>query len=214
MPSFWAKEGTFYAWTSLFGLGIFAVCYGYIKWLGIPGELNKSVADAAIILMGFSMWLSSLCYFWDALDWAIIYRKYLGLIGFAFAIAHLVLSWQPFMALFTASTWEQDRAWPAFAGTVALVIFAIMALISNSFAAKRLGGKVWRYILRTGYIAVLFVLAHVVLLRWARWVTWFQEGMPTPPSPSLIVSVFMVVVVVMRAMLWWSIGQKRLGVRR
>jgi DMSO/TMAO reductase YedYZ heme-binding membrane subunit len=182
--------------------------------LGIPGELNKSVADAAIILMGFSMWLSSLCYFWDALDWAIIYRKYLGLIGFAFAIAHLVLSWQPFMALFTASTWEQDRAWPAFAGTVALVIFAIMALISNSFAAKRLGGKVWRYILRTGYIAVLFVLAHVVLLRWARWVTWFQEGMPTPPSPSLIVSVFMVVVVVMRVMLWWSIGQKRLGVRR
>jgi DMSO/TMAO reductase YedYZ heme-binding membrane subunit len=200
------REGWFYLKTSILSLVVFGGCYAYLRFLGIPGELNKSAADAAIILMGWSMLLSSVCYFWNSLDWAIIYRKYLGLVGFAYAIAHLVLSWQPFVNLFQAETWQRGAAWPAFAGTLAMVIFTIMAIISNSFLARKLGGLWWRRILRTGYVAIIFVWLHVVLLKSARWVTWYQEGMQTLPSLSLLVSVFMVIVIVMRVALWWSLA--------
>lgn len=199
-------EGWYYIKTAVLSLAVFGACYGYLWFLAIPGELNKSVADTAIILMGWSMLLSSVCYFWNAMDWAIIYRKYLGLVGFAYALAHMALSWQPFVNLFLAETWQKGAAWPALAGTVAMVIFAIMAAISNSLLARKLGGLWWRRILRTGYVAIIFVWLHVVLLKSARWLTWYQEGMQTLPSLSLLVSVFMVVVLVMRLALWWSLA--------
>lgn len=201
------RELKFYFRTSIFGAVIFGLCYGYIKYLGIPGELNKSVADTAILLMGFSMLLSSVSYFGNRLDWTVVYRKYLGLIGFAFALAHLVLSWGAFTALLKTETWQQGRYWPAFAGLLALSIFTVMALVSNTLLARTLG-KYWRYVLRTGYIAVLFVLLHVVLLKSPRWITWYQEGMKTPPSLSLIVAVFMLVVVGMRLFLWYRLSRR------
>lgn len=201
-----ARELKFYVKTGIFSAVVFAACYGYLKFLAIPGEINKSVADTAILLMGLSMLMSSISYFFNRLDWAVIYRKYLGLVGFSYAIAHVLLSWDAFTALLKVSTWEQGKYWPAFAGLTALVIFAIMALVSNSTLARSLG-KYWRVVLRTGYIAVIFVFAHVVLLKSARWITWFEEGMKTPPSLSLIVTVFMAIVLVMRVVLWLSLSR-------
>ena len=202
------KEIALYLKSGIFGLIVFGLCYAYLKWMNIPGELNKSVADTSILLMGLSMLISSICYFWNFLDWTIAYRKYLGLIGFAFGVSHLALSWAPFMSLFEAKTWEQGRMWPVLAGAVAFVIFTIMVLISNSFMARSLGGKVWRFILRTGYVALILVFVHVVLLKSARWITWYEGGMKTPPSLSLIVSVFMGVVLLMRVILMISVSRK------
>lgn len=199
------EELPFYLKSGIFGSLVFALSYAYMGWLNIPGQLNKSMADTAIILMGFSMLLSSVCYFWNFLDWAIIYRKYLGLIGFAFALAHIALSWTPFMSLFTINTWQQGKMWPLFMGAVALGIFCIMAFVSSSFIARKLGFVTWKRILRTGYGAVILVWFHVVLLKSARWVTWYQGGMRTPPSLSLLVSMFMIVVIIMRIFLWWSL---------
>jgi DMSO/TMAO reductase YedYZ heme-binding membrane subunit len=201
------RELGLYLKTALLGLIVFAVCYGYLWWSNVPSELNKSMADTAVILMGSSMILSSICYFWNFFDWAIVYRKYLGLIGFAFGIAHFILSWGLFLTLFNLSTWQQNKMWPAFMGVAALVVFTIMALVSNSFAASRLGGKNWRYILRTGYAAIILVALHVILLKSARWITWYQTGMKTAPSLSLIVTIFMAIVVVMRLLLWWRLSR-------
>jgi DMSO/TMAO reductase YedYZ heme-binding membrane subunit len=208
LPMSMIRELSFYFKTSIFSALVFAACYGYLRWLNVPGELNKSAADTAILLMGMSMLLSSVCYFWNFLDWAIVYRKYLGLIGFAFGVAHLSLSWAPFLSLFKATTWQDGKMWPVLTGALAFGIFTIMALVSNSFLARKLGGKLWRYILRTGYLAVILVWFHVVLLKSPRWITWYQGGMKTPPSLSLIVAVFMFIVVVMRLVLWIALARK------
>lgn len=202
------KDWLMYVKTGVFGLLVFGAGYGYIKWLGTPGELNKSVADTAIILIGLSMLISSVSYYVNFLDWSVAYRKHLGLIGFAFALAHLLLSWGAFLNLFTLNTWEQGRMWPALTGTAALLIFAGMALVSNTVAA-RIFGKSWRGILRTGYIAVGLVLLHVFLLRSARWMSWYRGGMKTPPSLSLLVGSFMLVVLVMRLALWFNLRKNR-----
>lgn len=196
----------------IFGLFIFVATYLYITWLAIPSPLNKSVADTAILLMGFSMILSSVCYFWNRFDKLIVYRKYLGLIGYAFFIAHFVLSFSAFTRLFSIENWEKGGLLAPTTGLIATIIFTVMALISNTFAAAKLGGKMWKFILRTGYIAVIFVTIHVIALRGTRWLTWFQEGMPTPPSMSLLVSIFMLIVLTMRVALWAALKKRRTGV--
>lgn len=196
--------------TGIFGLVLFALSYSYSHWMKIPGELNKSMADTAILLIGLSMVLGSVSYFWKSFVWALVYRKYLGLIGFAFGVAHLLLSWGAFLSLLNISTWQQGKMWPVLSGAIALIIFAIMTAVSNSFLVRRLGTVNWKRILQMGYVAILFVLLHVVLLKSGRWVTWYQGGMKTLPSLSLVVTLFIVLVVVMRISLEWSLRRKKL----
>jgi hypothetical protein len=62
--------------------------------------------------------------------------------------------------------------------------------------------------LRWGYAAVILVFAHVVLLKSARWITWYNGGMVTPPSLSLMVSGFMLLVLVMRVVLLLTLKRK------
>lgn len=202
------SEKSLYLKTTVFSLAIFGLFYAYTSWLAIPGVLNKSVADASIFLMGLSMLLSGICYFWNVFDPLIRYRKHLGLIGFAFGVVHIVLSFSTLQNLLKVETWEKGAMWPAFTGLLATVIFTVMALISNSRMAMLLGGKWWRYLLRTGYVAVILVWLHVVLLKSARWITWYEGGMKTLPSLSLLISIFMVIVIVMRIALWIALKRK------
>lgn len=203
------SEKMLYVKTGIFSLILFALAYGYLSWLGIPNQLNKASADVATLLIAFSMILSSLCYFWNTFDSLIIYRKYLGMVGFAFAVVHTVISHDAIKALLVPEKWLNGAVWPVLNATIAMAIFAIMALISNQFMAKRLGGKWWRYLLRAGYLALIAVWFHVVLLKSGRWLTWYQGGMQTPPSLSLMVTGFVLFTLLMRVLLWLSTARKR-----
>ena len=189
------------------GMAIFWGTYSYTTAQQIPNVLNKSVADTSIILIGLSMLLSSLCYFWNFLDSQSIYRRHLGLIGFAFGLVHIGLSQSALFGLFNPETWARGAQWPAFTGMVATVIFTVMALISNTYSIKKLG-RAWRPVLRWGYLALIMVFAHVVLLKSARWITWYNGSMITPPSMSFMVTIFMVLVLVMRVVLLFSLKRR------
>jgi DMSO/TMAO reductase YedYZ heme-binding membrane subunit len=199
-------EASIYAKVLAFGLVIFGGLYAYTSWMGTPNVMNKSVADASIVLIGLSMWLSSLSYFLNIFDPLIKYRKHLGLIGFAFGVVHIGLSFSALLRLFDPVVWQQGAMWPALTGLLATIIFTIMTLISNRLMMTKLGVMLWRGILRMGYIAVALVSAHVILLKSARWMTWFEGGMNTLPSTSLMVTVFMAVVILMRLVMWIRIA--------
>ena len=198
-------ENLLYLRTFFFGCGVFLLCWWYTTWLDIPGAVNKSTADTASILVGLSMLLTSLCYFWDFVDTKIIYRKHLGIVGFAFATAHLVLSWDALESALDTASWQNGAPWAVLTALGATLIFTIMAAISNRYLATQLGGRLWRSILRTGYIALILVLAHVVLLKSQRWITWFENGMQTPPSLSLLTSIFLTTVIILRIALAFSL---------
>lgn len=203
------SEINIYARVVVFGMALFALFYWYTTALGTPGVLNKSSANTSIVLIGLSMWLSSLSYFFNRFDSFIKYRKHLGLIGFAFGVTHFVLSFSAFKRLLVSATWESNAVIAPLTGLLALAIFTLMALISNRTSMTKLGVLTWRGILRTGYIAVLFVFIHTVMLKSARWATWYEGGMMTPPSSSLIVTVFMTVVLLMRLAMWWQLRSKK-----
>lgn len=191
------------------GLVIFGIFYLYLFWQGSLNILNKAIADTSVILIGLSMLLTAICYFWDFADTKIIYRKHLGLIGFAFAVVHLLLSKQAFLKLLDYASWQNGAVKPVVAGLTATIIFTIMALISNNVATKQIGGIGWRRILRTGYFALFFVLAHVAFLKGKYWFNWWQGGAQQPPALSLVVTLFIVVVLVSRILLWLSLLLKK-----
>jgi len=203
-----SPELMFYIKTFFFSVFIFGLFYVYTAWLVIPNALNKTFADTAIVLMGMSMILSGLAYFFNFFKPLLIYRKYLGLVGFAFLFGHLVLSFSALQSLFSPEVWVKGTMWPALSGFMATLIFLMMAVISNRFAARRLGGTRWRFLLRLGYLAMMLSVIHVVLLKSARWVTWYQGGLKTLPSLSLLVSIGAIIVILFRIVLWLNLRKK------
>ena len=190
--------------TAVLSLIIFGAVYTYINYTTPYSTLNKSLADSAVILMGLSMLLSSVCYFWDFADTKIIYRKHLGLVGFAYAIVHLIFSFKALRVLLGSDVFT-PKGWAMLTAVVATMIFSMMAVISNKYSATKLGGHLWRQILRVGYLALAFIAVHAYLLKSHYWVKWWQAGHTTLPSMSLLVTVFIVVVVGMRLGLGYAL---------
>ena len=164
---------------------------------------NKAFATVSLILIGLSFALSGLCYFWNFVDTKIIYRKFLGLVGFAFAIIHIIITLN-----FLPYKFASHKISVIF-GVLALFIFAILTVISNRFTSFELGNKRWRIILRYGgYLAFIFIIIHVVLLKYPEWIRWSTTMKPLLPPLSLLGIIFALAVIILRIALFISIYKK------
>lgn len=173
---------------------------------------NRAIADVGMLLIGLSMALSGLCYFWNFADRFIIYRKHLGVAGFAYALAHSVLSlfFMPEYFPFPDYYLEQNNLLSFLSALTALLIYAGMTLISNRYAIKELGGKIWRNLLRIGYIAYFLTIIHFGLRGYPFWLRWFIGQSDTVfPSFGLIVFTFGTAVLLIRIALWFALIQKK-----
>lgn len=211
-------------WVSFF---IVVFCYWYL-WLTEPGTLpvtmNKTLADSAMILIGLSFALSGLCYFWNFVDTKIIYRKYLGLMGFALALTHGVMSlvfyllWKPRgyetnPIFILGHQWEYgsvviSNLYAFGAALVALFIFSMMAAISNQYAIHELGGLWWRRLLRVGYLAYVLATLHFLIKNLPEWYILLTGSGPELPPLNLIVFLFVCGVIGIRLALWYSLWKK------
>lgn len=162
--------------------------------------LNRSAAWTSVILIGLSFFLTSVCYFWNFADRFIVYRKHLGLMGFYFGALHM------FLILFSLSKrvnifnffLSENHFTPFIFGYSALLIFTMMAFISNRYAAHELGGKRWRSLLRFGYIGLIFSAVHFALLNAGRW-----------SLVGIVTLVFIFVVLLFRIALEISVRRKK-----
>ncbi len=172
--------------------------------------LNRGIADVAFILMGISLILSSVCYFWNFADHFIIYRKHLGLIGFGYMLLHVAISlfysaYLPFLTYYLS-----DKQILSFsAALTASGIFTLMAVISNRYSMHKIGPHTWRLIMRVGYLAYAMALLHFALRGWTYWMNWFMGKSSLFPSFGLITFLFGVVVLVMRIALWIATSHKK-----
>jgi len=211
-------------WVSL-SVFLFSLWYLSLTEPGtLPVTVNKALADTAMILIGFSFALSGLCYFWDFFDTKIIYRKYLGIAGFAFGLAHGVMSLIFYLYLKprgyeTNPIFILDHQWDfgsffipnlyAFASAViALLIFAMMTAISNQYAIHELGGVWWRRLLRVGYLAYIFATLHFLIKNIPEWKVMFATGVQTLPPLNMFIFLLVVGVIMLRSVLWYSLWKK------
>lgn len=170
--------------------------------------INETAADAGFILIGCSFALSGICYFWNFLDTKIVYRKYLGLMGFFFIVVHVYLSL--FKVPFPLSQYlDEDHRVAFFAAVISLAIFVGMALISNRYAVRQLGGAHWRKLLRTGYAAYIIAIVHFALRKGPEWSTWFAKHKPALPPLSILVVIFAALVLALRFSLFVALLRKK-----
>ena len=204
------------------GLIFLFVCYYYF----FQGDnfslqfINKATAATAIILMGLSFALSGLGYYWDFLDKKVAYRKYLGIVGYFFVLWHGINSLYFYFLLDSDLTkFDLFNKWAVFGyqvsnivpfvlGALSLLIFTLMALISNNYATKKIGGVTWRKLLRVGYIALLFALVHFTVKNFEIWTNWIKDGFRTLPSMSLLLALFIVSILILRITLQISLTRK------
>lgn len=212
------------AWVSLL---LFVFTYGYLMLTEpatLPVTANKASANTAMILIGLSFALSGLCYFWNFIDTKIVYRKYLGLAGFAFGLAHAVMSLIYYLVMKprgyeSSPLYVLDHVWDyggfvisnlyAFAlAVIALLIFAMMTAISNQYAIHELGGVWWRRLLRVGYVAYILATLHFLIKNIPEWQVMFAT--PEPELPPLNFMIFLLVcgVIGLRLALGYSLWKK------
>lgn len=170
---------------------------------------NRSFADTGMLLIGMSFALSGLCYFFSFLDSKILYRRDLGLNGFYLVAIHGFYSFMFSKFIPWFKYFDRDRLLAFIPAAVSLLIFLGMSLISNKYAAKKLGSDKWRALLRVGYIAYILGAAHAVLWGFDDWQEWF--GTSTLPPISLIIVVFATFVLLLRIALWLALkkGSKK-----
>jgi DMSO/TMAO reductase YedYZ heme-binding membrane subunit len=177
--------------------------------------LSRAVAGTGGILIGLSFLLSSLCYFFDFADTKIGYRKYLGLIGYFFALAYscMLLYIEPDRYLF--GFFENFFSADFLLGITAMLIFTGMALISNSSMMMKIGPARWRVLLRFGYLAYGMLVVRAVILEQYEWGMWLSTFATLPP-PRLLLSVFAIFVIGMRVavMISKALSQKKPAVPR
>lgn len=211
-------------WVSLC---LFVGSYWYLtltEWGSMIVTTNKALADTAMILIGLSFVLSGLCYFWNFVDTKIVYRMYLGLAGFAFALSHGVMSavfyflWKPFgyedNPIFILNhRWDfgaflVPNEYAFYSALVALSIFALMAAISNQYAIHELGGLWWRRLLRVGYLAYVLGAVHLAIKNIPDWMNLLTLAEPALPPLNFIVFLLVCGVVGLRLALWFSLRKK------
>jgi DMSO/TMAO reductase YedYZ heme-binding membrane subunit len=198
----------------LFGVTTFLLSLLYERIeLGVIdySTVNRSIAASAILSIGFSYALSGICYFWNFLDTKIIYRKQLGLVGMNIAIIHVLVSWYYYNHNASGSSYYSfyhiwniggvniSNAVSFTFGLVALAIFLMMALASRKFIMPKLGGKLWRELLRVGYVAMVLLIFHYGIKEYAVWDAWIH-GSTTSwlPPLSFLVMLFTIAVVALR----------------
>ncbi len=173
--------------------------------------INVSTAWTAVVLIGLSMLLSAVCYFWNAFDHYILFRKHLGVSGFAIVTIHAFFSLVVMRSEFPLFTYYLDSKNIAsflFALT-SFAYFAFMTSISNNYAVHEIGGQRWRRLLRFGYIAYIFAIIHFGVKGLPWWIKWIQGGMHGFPPLGLILFIFALFVPYFRLVLEIALRQQK-----
>ena len=198
--------------TFVFSGGVFGL--GSLYLFARRGEFdlyiaNKVFATTALVLIGLSFALSGLCYFWDFIDTKIVYRKVLGLVGFYYSLVHIFVSLFLLPNKFPLPSWVFGHIPTVVFATLGLIIFIVMAVVSNDDVMHELGSKKWRQTLRAGYLAYIFIIIHFALLKYNTWIAWFNTGKPFLPPLSLLEMIFAVLVIGLRIALEISIRRRK-----
>lgn len=170
---------------------------------------NKALANTAAVLFGILLLLGPLGKYFSAFDRYLKYRKELGMVGAAVAIAHGVASY-----FFLSDHFPRERFFttgkvPFAFGLAATLLVVGLVAISNRPMMHILGGKRWWWAQHWGVRAMFVAIAlHVGIMKWPGWVSWYQKGGGAPsaalknpwlPGAGLLVGWFIGFVLLQRA---------------
>ncbi|MBX2822002.1 MAG: hypothetical protein KTR29_20065 [Rhodothermaceae bacterium] len=157
--------------------------------------LNKSLACTAILMITLSYVISAVHAFWDIPNKFLLYRRYTGLVGYGYAVLHIIASLfvkdpkAPLTNKFPFPDYFIDHPIAFLSALAGFGLFSYAFFLS--IAPHRHNGtpqkaRAWRKKLRYGYAGVLLICIHLVSLKLEGWITWLTTLSPTLPPLSLI----------------------------
>lgn len=155
-------------------------------------------AATGAVLIGSSFALSGIGYYFNFLDKEVYERKYLGLLGYFFALTYTFML--PFVnpELYWYGIPKNLFSADYILGIGAMLILTMMAIISNKSMMLKVGPQRWRKLLRLGYVAYAMLIARAIVVEGRVWYVWFFELSMSLPPPRLLISIFAALVILLR----------------
>ena len=168
---------------------IFGACIAYaiiryhlagdVAWRHFPlFILNKAIALAAVFFVGASYLIGKIIHWYDNdAKLRLVVIKFCGLVGFFLATVHAVMSLllmnPAYFGKYHAvdGTMNLQGELGMSIGILALLFLLSPAVTTLPMMPKALGGWRWKRSQRVGYLALLLVSAHLVVLGLPGWLT-------------------------------------------
>jgi DMSO/TMAO reductase YedYZ heme-binding membrane subunit len=190
---------------------------GDVEWRHFPlFILNKATSLAAVIFVGSSYLIGKLIRWYDddkALRLVVI--KFCGLMGFFLAAIHAFMSVAILRPSYFAKYFGdvgrlnlQGELGMA-VGVIALFFLLSPAITTLPMMPKALGGWRWKRTQRVGYLALVLVVVHLVVLGFKGWLTPGKWTAGLPPISLLACLVALVPLVVKRKLVLARERRKR-----
>ncbi len=129
--------------------------------------LSHWTGEMALYYLWFNLAIGALIGFsfrWPAWSRFLLrHRRYLGVLTFLILVIHLFMYFALEAFEFNALEQIVTKTYLIF-GSLAWLILLVLALTSNNISIRKLGGRRWKQIHRTVYLASFFVSIHVLLI--------------------------------------------------
>lgn len=198
---------------------VFAVSFGYqyVRRESVSiSTWNKAFGYTAILLAAITLIIGPLASLYKGLkDW-VTTRRQIGLLAFANAAAHGIISSFFIPDRFNLE-WFFINWQPTILGLIALGIWIYLTYLSRDKKIKDLGFPAWKRYQKWGaWISFIVVATHIILLKFSDWQQWFGGKLkvttylkhPAYIPEALVVFLVLVVVVLYRI---FFMGKKKLS---
>lgn len=191
--------------------------------------VNKVLASVGMVMITLSFLISAFRSLWKWFNAHQNHARYLGLVGLAYTIVHIIAS-----LFISLAEHMPDKKNPGafvfpfpdyflqhwFSYTCAIIAFGVflslakISMPSNELAAKKYGYDNWKARLRYGYIGVILGVIHSAILKLNGWERWIDDKLalahqePILPPLSLIVAILVALMITAKAFHLFS--QRRL----
>jgi DMSO/TMAO reductase YedYZ heme-binding membrane subunit len=177
---------------------------GDVEWRHLPlFILNKAASLAAVVFVACSYLIGKVIHWHDddkALRLVVV--KFCGLMGFFLACVHALFSLCLLSPAYYAKYFDDGgrlslQGELAMAvGVVALFFLLSPAITTLPMMPKALGGVRWKRAQRAGYVSLLLVVCHLVVLGWKGWLAprGWEGGLPPISLVAVLVALAPLIV--------------------
>ena len=155
------------------GLGTYAFMESRAEWAAMH-RWNRAVGDMSLVLVSLSMAIGPLARLWPVFRMGIPWRREMGIYGVLLAFVHTVIildgwvDWNlirlfgyelhPVSGVYVML--QHGFALANVIGIVALVYGMVLALASNNWSQRLLGGSVWKFLQQSAYVLWMLIVLH------------------------------------------------------
>jgi DMSO/TMAO reductase YedYZ heme-binding membrane subunit len=212
-PTVPASVPEFHPWRHAFMVSlvvwVVVLIYNFFYFHGdFTSMFGEALAAVGGILIGLSMVLSVITYFFDYFDHQLQYRKQYGLVGYFFALAYCFGLMVRFPERYAWGLPARLTQPEVLLGLGAMAILTFMAIISFPYFMRKMGVW-WRPALRLGYLAYLLLILRAVIVEQVVWESWWAN-LPGLPPPRLLLTIFAMTVIIVRIQMEVMIRVKKL----